>query len=88
MRRKYDGIEIRCIYPYAMVFSRNVGVKTNPNVELSSTNCSNCGAVIDVLDDGVCMYCNTSVVSGEYDWVLVYMKLINIDIEYNKKKRI
>lgn len=70
-----------------MAFSRNVGVKTNKKVKLSISNCCNCGAEVNVSEEGVCKYCNISVVSGEHDWVLVDMKLINIDIEYNKKKR-
>ena len=37
-------------FPYIMMFARNKGVKTVDNVHLSTTNCCNCGAVIDVDD--------------------------------------
>lgn len=77
MRRVFECEETEYTYPYIMAFSRNVGVKTNPNIELSATNCSNCGAVIEVSDDGICNYCNTSLISGEYEWVLVDLKLVN-----------
>ena len=77
MRRIFNFEENEYTYPYIMAFSRNVGVKTNPNIELSTTNCSNCGAVIKVSDDGICNYCNTSLISGEHEWVLVDLKLIN-----------
>ena len=77
MRRVFECEETEYTYPYIMAFSRNVGVKTNPNIELSATNCSNCGAVIEVSDDGICNYCNTSLISGEHEWVLVDLKLIN-----------
>lgn len=77
MRRVFECEETEYTYPYIMAFSRNVGVKTNPNIELSATNCSNCGAVIEVSDDGICNYCNTSLISGEHEWVLVDLKLVN-----------
>lgn len=67
--------------PYIMTFMRNKGVKTKTGVPLASSNCSNCGAVINVDDNGVCTYCNTSLVSGEVDWVLVDIKSIEL-VEY------
>lgn len=65
-------------FPYIMMFARNKGVKTVDNVHLSTTNCCNCGAVIDVDGDGVCNYCNTSLVSGELEWVLIDVKNISL----------
>lgn len=67
--------------PYIMTFMRNKGVKTKTGVPLATSNCSNCGAVINVDDNGVCTYCNTSLVSGEVDWVLVDIKNIEL-VEY------
>lgn len=87
MRRKYGFKVTQEDFPYILVFSRNVGVKTNEKVKLSVTNCCNCGAEINVSDDGICKYCDTSLVSGEHEWVLVDMKLINIDIVFGNKKR-
>lgn len=64
--------------PYIMVFARNKGVKSKAGVALATTNCCNCGAPITVDDKGVCTYCNTSLVSGEVDWVLVDIKNIEL----------
>jgi len=64
--------------PYIMTFMRNKGVKTKERIALSTTNCCNCGAVIKVDDNGVCRYCNTSLVTGEVDWVLVDIKNIEL----------
>ena len=84
MRRIYGNDDTQEDYPYIMAFSRNVGVKTNSKVKLSVTNCCNCGAEVNVSNDGVCKYCDTSLVSGEHEWVLVDMKLINIDMTFKK----
>lgn len=65
-------------FPYILKFVRKKGVQTNKKKILSTGNCCNCGASIDVDDDGVCKYCKTSVVSGENDWVLTDMKNIKI----------
>lgn len=65
-------------YPYIMTFSRNKGIKTRLDSKLSTTNCYNCGAVIDVTDDGICNYCHTSLVSGKIEWVLVDIKQIDL----------
>lgn len=82
IKRMYSYYFYEDDLPYIMVFSRNKGVKTCS--KLSTTNCSNCGAVINVNDDGVCNYCNTSLVSGETEWVLIDIKQINL---IDKKKR-
>lgn len=65
-------------YPYVLKFMRNRGVKTRKNADLSTSNCSNCGAAIEVDDKGVCKYCGTSLVSGEHDWVLADIKNIKL----------
>ena len=85
MRRIYGTEDTQEDYPYIMAFSRNIGVKTNSKVKLSVTNCCNCGAEVNVSDEGICKYCDTSLVSGEHEWVLVDMKLINIGMNFNKK---
>ena len=64
--------------PYVLKFMRKKGVKSINSTELSTSNCSNCGAVIDVDDKGVCKYCNTSLVSGEHDWVLSDIRNIKL----------
>lgn len=65
-------------FPYVLKFVRKKGVKTNKKRHLSTGNCCNCGAVIDVDDDGICKYCETSVVSGDADWILTDIKNIKI----------
>lgn len=65
-------------FPYVLKFVRKKGVKTNTKRHLSTGNCCNCGAVIDVDDNGICKYCETSVVSGESDWILSDIKNIKI----------
>lgn len=65
-------------FPYILKFIRKKGVKTDTNKKLSTGNCCNCGAIIDVDDDGICKYCETSVVSGENDWILTDIKNIKI----------
>ena len=62
--------------PYIMTFVRKVGVKTKG--DFSIENCPNCGAVVKINDDGVCDYCSTYVVSGEFGWVLTDIKEIDI----------
>lgn len=65
---------------YLLTFSRNSGVKSKKSYSFSSSNCPNCGAVIDVVDDrGICSYCGTSLVSGEYDWVLVDIEKVTFE---------
>ena len=65
-------------FPYILKFVRKKGVKTNTKRHLSISNCCNCGAVIDVDDNGICKYCETSVVSGDADWILSDIKNIKI----------
>lgn len=65
-------------YPYILKFVRKKGVKTNKKKHLSTGNCCNCGAAIDVDDNGVCKYCETSVVSGENEWILSDIRNIKI----------
>lgn len=69
---QFDYVDV----PYILTFVRKVGVVTDNvhNIE----NCPNCGAVIKINDDGVCDYCNTNVVSGEFGWVLSDIKCIDI----------
>lgn len=64
--------------PYILKFVRKKGVKTKRNSSLSTSNCPNCGAVIDVDDNGVCRYCETSLVSGDAEWVLADIRNIKI----------
>lgn len=64
--------------PYILKFIRKRGVKTKKEFHRLASNCPNCGAVIDVDADGVCKYCDTSLVSGETEWVLSEIRNIKI----------
>ena len=64
--------------PYVLKFVRKNGVKTKTDSHLSTNNCPNCGAVIEVDDNGVCKYCETSLVSGDSEWVLSDIRNIKI----------
>ena len=83
MKRTVGNSDFTCDgnIPYILVFARSNNVKTKTNKKLSTTNCCNCGAVIDVDDSGVCNYCGTSLVSGEEDWVLIDIKDIKLVID-------
>lgn len=63
--------------PYIMTFVRKKGVRSHTR-NLSNSNCPNCGATIDIKEDGICNYCNTSLVTGEVDWILVDIKNIEL----------
>lgn len=60
---------------FCLKFSRKKDTKTKPNIVMSTTNCSNCGAVINVNDDGICNYCHTSVIVKDDNWKLIDIKL-------------
>lgn len=62
--------------PLIMIFARNGNFKVK--TKLSTTNCLNCGAVIDVDDNGVCKYCGTSLVSGDLGWILTDIRRFDL----------
>ncbi len=49
-------------------FIRRAGYRTQPDAE--PTACPSCGAPVQVDQAGVCAYCETKVVTGEFGWVL------------------
>lgn len=53
---------------YYLKFVRDKNVKSTN--ELNVTNCPKCGAVIKINNDGVCNYCNSSLVKGTVSWSL------------------
>ena len=56
---------------YLMTFMRNVGVKTDTaSGNLSTKQCPNCGAPVQITSAGKCEYCDTIITTGEHDWVL------------------
>lgn len=51
-------------------FTRRGGVATKADASLLEGDCPNCGAPIEIVDVAKCPYCNATVNSGKYDWVL------------------
>ena len=49
-------------------FIRRAGLHTDPDADPDS--CPSCGAGVQVSQAGVCEYCGTKVVTGEFGWVL------------------
>lgn len=63
---------------YILTFVRNVGVKTTKYSNLINTTCPNCGASVQLLEDGTCSYCGSVVTTGKYGWVLLSIKDIKV----------
>lgn len=56
---------------YLLTFMRHVDVKTDPaKSNMSTKNCPNCGAPLEITSAGKCEYCNFIITTGEHDWVL------------------
>lgn len=53
---------------FYLEFIKNVGVE-HVN-EIVTTNCPNCGAVLNVDASGICDYCKERVTTGKYCWIL------------------
>ena len=60
-----------CHMKYLYTFMRRNGVKSDPaSSNRSTTNCPNCGAATRITSAGRCEYCESVIVTGEFDWVL------------------
>jgi predicted lipid-binding transport protein (Tim44 family) len=56
---------------YKMKFMRTIGVSTKEaSGEMMGHNCPNCSAPLDISSSGQCSYCNSTVTTGQYSWVL------------------
>ena len=51
-------------------FQRQAGAKTVVSGGVTASKCPNCGALLELDEDGVCRYCKADVTSGRYDWVV------------------
>lgn len=51
-------------------FSRRPGVATSPTASLMQGRCPNCGGPVDIVDKAQCPQCQSTVNSGQFDWVL------------------
>ena len=52
-------------------FQRSAGAKTLTEGGITERKCPNCGAPLQVNQQGACDYCHAPVTSGRFDWVLV-----------------
>jgi len=56
---------------YLHTYMRKSGVFTNPEKSnRSTTNCPSCAAAVRITSMGRCELCNSTITTGEYDWVL------------------
>ncbi len=51
-------------------FQRSAGAKTLVGGGVTEKKCPNCGAPLEVNQNGACKYCDAAVTSGKFDWVL------------------
>lgn len=51
-------------------FSRRPGVATNPDASVLQGRCPNCGGPVEIVDKAQCPQCQSTVNSGQFDWVL------------------
>lgn len=63
---------------YILTFVRDLGIKTTKFSNQTATSCPNCGANIELSEDGKCGYCGGIVTTGKYGWVLLSIKDIRI----------
>ena len=52
----------KVIYNYALTFNKGISEKQN--------KCPNCGAPLENVNSSECPYCNSVIISENYDWVL------------------
>lgn len=63
---------------YVWTLIRKNGVLTDTaKSELQASQCPNCGANVSVSQSGQCEYCDSVVTSGEYDWILSKIQIVN-----------
>lgn len=69
-------IPMNCTYQWTLV--RSLDVKSDASVNgIESTCCPSCGAPLSINMGGTCEYCNATVTSGQYDWVLNEIRKLN-----------
>ena len=67
------GSRNRSSWQEDLTFTRSAGALTPPGGGVLARSCPNCGAPLDVNDDGACTTCDALVMSGRQDWVLTGM---------------
>ena len=51
-------------------FMRSSNVSTTKGLSLVTKTCPNCGAPLEVNENGLCKYCGADILTGDFDWVL------------------
>ena len=59
---------------YEWELTRTSGVLTQPEEELKTVTCPNCGAPVSINKSAQCPYCDTVITLDEHDWVLSSIK--------------
>lgn len=59
----------KVIYNYAMTFNKGLSTKDN--------KCPNCGAPLENVNSSECPYCNSTIISENYDWVLAKKQVLS-----------
>ena len=63
-----SGDDIR--YGERWTFTRAADARTVQSGGVVAQKCPNCGALLDLHEDGTCSYCGVDVPSGKYDWTV------------------
>ncbi|HZU17833.1 MAG TPA: TIM44-like domain-containing protein [Candidatus Dormibacteraeota bacterium] len=61
-------------YGEVWTFRRAAGARTVVEGGVTASTCPNCGALLQLDDDGRCDHCGADITSGDYDWVVVRME--------------
>ncbi|MGD0153824.1 MAG: TIM44-like domain-containing protein [Thermacetogeniaceae bacterium] len=74
-----EGDPHRDIYmTYLFKMIRKQGVLTKTETEATKvTQCPNCGANVSINASGQCDYCGSVITSGQYDWVLASVEVLD-----------
>ena len=59
----------KMVYDYEMTFVKGMDIKKN--------KCPNCNAPLENVNRSVCPYCDSVIISENYDWVLAKKQMIN-----------
>ena len=59
----------KVIYNYAMTFNKGISQKQN--------KCPNCGAPLENVNSSKCPYCDSVIISKNYDWVLAKKQVLS-----------
>ncbi len=78
-RKVVEGDPHREIYmAYLFKMIRKQGVLTKAETEATKvTQCPNCGANVSINASGQCDYCGSVITSGQYDWVLASVEVLD-----------